>query len=185
MVGHRLLLARRFGVEVDDHQPDRRIETGQNPVRGDERRRQRLHERLPFQIDHRVRRPYRQFADEDPDARVAFRVVRGPQQSWYPVEERHTFPLRPGVIAGCHAVDRQRTELVEHRRGHAAAAGGILDVDDHRVDAVAVDQLRQQARQGAAPRLADHIADKEEAGHQRAYSIDRDSRITVTLIWPG
>jgi len=45
-------------------------------------------------------------------------------------------------------------------------------------------QPRQQVAQRAPPRLADDVADEQEL-HQRAYSTERVSRITVTLICPG
>ena len=41
----------------------------------------------------------------------------------------------------------------------------------------------EQAPEDATARLADHVADEEQS--HRAYSIERVSRMTVTLIWPG
>src|SRR4029077_9759107 len=67
---------------------------------------------------------------------------------------------------------------------------GVLDVHDREVDFVAVDDSRQRLVQRAPPGRAHDVADEENvhpsaSSAQRAYSTERVSRITVTLIWPG
>ncbi len=76
------------------------------------------------------------------------------------------------------------SRLLEDLGGDADAPGGVLEVEDRVVDPVLLDELREEALSGSPARAADDVADEEQPRH-RAYSIDRVSRITVTLISPG
>jgi hypothetical protein len=78
------------------------------------------------------------------------------------VEERDPLLLVPDVVAGGEAIDGQAIQLRQHVGGHPEAAGGVLDVDHHVVEAVAVDQPGDQILDGPAPRPAHDVADEEQ-----------------------
>ena len=65
-----------------------------------------------------------------------------PQQPGLLGQHLDTLFLVPDVVAAGEAIDRQVTELGHDLWRHAKSAGGILDVDDHIVEAPPVDQLR-------------------------------------------
>ena len=111
-------------------------------------------------------------------------------------------------------VDAGRQEAVRGRRRQAHAAGHVLAVGGHEVDAALLAQLAEDRFDGDPAGLADHVADHQDAAGARrpravavgriaqaspadrpghalvagsyfAYSTARVSRMTVTLIWPG
>jgi hypothetical protein len=54
-------------------------------------------------------------------------------------------------------------ELLVDRLGDAEAAGGVLAVDDDKVERPVADEAGQMLRQNGAPRLADHVTDEKNA----------------------
>jgi hypothetical protein len=114
-------------------------------------------------------------------ARVALRVVGGPQQRGVRVEQRHPLLLVPDVVARGPDIDREPVELLEHLGGDAEAAGDVLGVGDDEVDPLAIHQALDVSLDGASPRAAHDVADEQDPNHL-AYSTARVSRITVTLI---
>ena len=62
-------------------------------------------------------------------------------------------------------------------------AGRILEVQDGVIDTVLIDQRTELVPNDTSARLADYITDEQQSHF--AYSIDRVSLITVTLICPG
>jgi hypothetical protein len=115
------------------------------------------------------------------------------------------------VVAGRDDVDAGRQQRLRDRDRQSHAAGEVLAVRGHEVDAALLSQRGQQLLDGDAARLADDVADDEDparAGRSwrvavrrvpqsrapdgrfaggavrgyLAYSTARVSRITVTLI---
>jgi hypothetical protein len=157
-----LLFAGGLGVEVDQDDVDVRRQRGEEAVGDAEGRVHLLHEHLPLEVDRRHADPRRRLAEVDAASRIAVGIVGRAQQPGLAVEERKPLLLVPDVIAGSEAVDRQVGELGKHLGVDAETAGGVLDVDDDVVDAMVVDQARQQPLHGSTARLADHVADEEE-----------------------
>ena len=87
------------------------------------------------------------------------------------------------MVSARQDVDAHRQDVVGKRRGDAAAGGGVLGVDDGKIDIMRRLQVGEPSRQDAASRLADDVADEQEL--HRAKPTARVSRITVTLISPG
>jgi hypothetical protein len=100
------------------------------------------------------------------------------------VEQGHPLLLVPDVVAGGPHVHRADLELGEDLGGDAEAAGRVLDVGDHEVDPLAVDELLEVVGHRLAAGRPHDVADEQQSGHL-AYSTARVSRITVTLICPG
>jgi len=126
------------------------------------------------------------FIDEclTPDPGVAFGVVGRPQQPVFVVEVRLRLHAIPDVIARRHDVGTPAKERVSHFSRATETGGRVFHVDDSHVRAELLFESRQHVIGRPPTRFAYHISDEEDmdAAHQRAYSTDRVSRITVTLI---
>jgi hypothetical protein len=115
------------------------------------------------------------------------------------------------VVARGDDVDAAAEEDLGGCDGQPEAAGEVLAVGRDEVDPPFRPEVRQDPLEGQPARLADDVADEEDAAGSRwtrgiavgrvaepgppdgavaepgyfAYSTARVSRITVTLIWPG
>ena len=120
-------------------------------------------------------------------------VVRS-QDPLVAVEGRQDLLLVPDVIARGDDIHARPVERLGGGRGEAHPSGQVLAVGGDEVHAVEIPQAGELPLDGLAARPADHVADHQDpAGAARprvghayfAYSTERVSRITVTLIWPG
>ena len=176
MVGERLLLACRLGVDVDEDRVDDLAQRRcfERTV-GD---REGIVERVHVQPAHEV-------DDEDAGAAPgldhggaaagrAGREVRRAHEPRLALDEDERLALIPGMIAERHGVGAGHQDLVADRLGDAEAAGGVLAVDDDAIEPPALAQRRQPRRDGAAPGPSDDIAEEEEA-HSRVNQLPQAS----------
>ena len=88
--------------------------------------------------------------------------MTGPQQPGLDADVADRFLLVPDVIAGRHHVDAVREQVVADLARDAEAAGGVLGVDDHEVDAVPAHNRVEPGAHQIAPGAPDDIADKQD-----------------------
>lgn len=79
-----------------------------------------------------------------------------------PLAEDHRFLLVPDVVAGGHHVGAGVDRLEEDVFGDAEAAGGVLAVDDDKVELEVADQSRKPLPDRRTARLAHHISQKQK-----------------------
>src|SRR2546421_274807 len=126
---------------------------------------------LTVHADHGVPRPHHsQVGDEgcavgqNPGIRGRD-VGMGPEYEAGPaVQAGQHLPLVPDVVARGQHVDSQAEEVVGDPGGQAEAAGRVLPVGHHQVQAILLAELRQEASDGVASRPADDVPDGEH-GH--------------------
>ena len=95
------------------------------------------HEDAAHQVEHADRFAGARPADIAAAARRAGREVARPQQLRLARDVVEDFLLVPHMIAGGHHVDAVAEDRVGDVAGHAEAGGGVLDVGDDEVDALA------------------------------------------------
>ena len=194
-----VLLARDLAVEVD--QAHRRQGVGalvEQAVGVGERVLDRDHVGAALEVEDRDVRAVGRLVDAPAAARHAVgAVVVGPQDPL--VASRAPGRSRACPRCGCPDVMTSTPAAKSaggRRRGEAHAAGEVLAVGGHEVDARRGAQPGRIALDGLAPRLPDDVADHQDPAGRAAragrspspyfaYSTDRVSRMTVTLIWPG
>ena len=116
-------------------------------------------------------------------------VIGRAQQAVGVLQVGQDFFVFPDVVAAGEDIHPLVQEEVGHLGGDADAAGGVFAVGHHQVDEIAVHRPGQEFFHRPAARGPDDIADEQDihglTPPQRAYSTDRVSRMTVTLICPG
>ncbi len=70
--------------------------------------------------------------------------------------------LVPDVVSGGDDVGAEVEELFGERGGEAETAGGVLAIDDEKVDGVVVEDVRQVLADDMATGGSEDIADKED-----------------------
>ena len=96
--------------------------------------------------------------------------------------------LGPDVIARREDVHASSQQITCTPRIDPDTSGRILAVGHDKIDSLIGSERREPPCNAAATGLAYHISEKRDAHDsalQRAYSLARSSRITVTLICPG
>jgi len=156
---HRHLLARDFGVEVDDDRvllvvaEDRvdGVEGGAGDAQAD----------ATAEVDH----PHPHPADLDHGvaaARVRLRVVGRPHHPLLRVQPLVGLAVAVDVVAAGDHVGTAAEDVVGGAFGDPHPAGRVLAVDDHQVGFVPLAQGRHRLAQPLPPRAADHVADEED-----------------------
>jgi len=153
---HRHLLARDFGVEVDDHRvllvvvEDRvdGVEGGAGDAEADAAAEVDDPDPHPRDLDHGVAA-----------TGIRLRVVGRADHSLGVFEELVGLAVAVDVVAGGDDVGAGAEEVVGGAFGDPHPAGRVLAVDDHQVRRVALAQLRHRLPQPLAAGAADHIAD--------------------------
>ena len=151
----RVLLGRELAVEVD--QPDRRQRLG-TPRRAGvgvgERVLDRLHVRAALEVDHgdvASRRARRTRPNRVPGRRACRSCAAAARDRR--LEERIDLALVPDVVAARDDVDARRQHRVGGRRREAHAAGHVLAVGGHEVDAARLAQAGQDCSTATRPGL--------------------------------
>ena len=92
-----------------------------------------------------------------PGPRFSGRTIRGSRSIW-----RDQLALVPDMVAHGQDVGTGLEELVGNHGGQPVTAGGVLGVDDDRVERERRPQLRQFGQQHGAAGAPDHIADEQQ-----------------------
>ncbi len=119
------------------------------------------HEHAPLRVDHQHIGAGLGLEQTGAFARRAGRKIDGPQQAVLALDEHQSLALVEHVVASGHHVGAGVEQLGQDRLGDAEAAGGVLAVDHHEVEGVALAQARQLLDDRLAPGPADHIAEKQ------------------------
>ena len=90
-------------------------------------------------------------------------IVERTQQTRLALDEDESFALVPTVVAKRDCIGTRRQQVVANRFGDAEATGGILTVDHHEIEFVALDQVRQQLDHHVAAAAANYVTKKQEA----------------------
>ena len=154
MMGERLFLARRLGVDVDHDGVGDLRRAGRPRARGRPPRRvvERVHEQAAHDVDHqdaRAARGYRSGSRRAP----ACRADSWPGRSRRGCRSMNTSVSRwsqawlPSVMASAPAA----RGFVADALGDAEAAGGVLAVDHHAIEAPALAQGRQALGMAVRP----------------------------------
>ncbi len=163
----RDLLARRLGVEVDEHVVDLAVELAQGHVDVGERRAPGAQEEVAAEV-HDAEADAVALDDAGPVAGLAAQVVVGPQDLPAPVHVVEDLAPVVGVVAERDDVDAGAEQLVGDLRRDAQAARRVLAVDDDERRVVALAQHRQQVEERPLAEPADDVA-HEENGHRRIW----------------
>src|SRR6185369_8542357 len=89
------------------------------------------------------------------------------------------------VVAGRDDVDAGVLQLLRASHVDALATGGVLPVRHDEIERGLASELAEDDRDGAAAGPSDDVAEERDAHGQCAVSLERVSRMTVTLICPG
>ena len=100
-MAHRLLLARRLGMDVDHDRVGRALERAGGKLALDRRERivERVHEHAPHGVDDEDARAVARLDDCGAAARRAGRIIDRPDQERRALDEYQRLPLVPGVVA--------------------------------------------------------------------------------------
>jgi hypothetical protein len=165
MPAHGDLLGGRLGVEVDEDDarllPDGlnfRLEDAERIVNG-------RHEDTSHGVDDRDRHTATRPRDVHAAARRARRHVHRPEEPRLFVKVRQDFLLVPDVVAAGHHVHAVLEEVVGDVRRDAEPGRRVLDVGDHQIDLLMRDQRGEASAHQLPSRLADDVADEQEANH--------------------
>ena len=158
VVRHRHLLARRLGVEVDEHGNVLR-NLGEDSVDRLERTVDGLHEDASLHVDDgelERRRGYKR----PPAARAFGGEVRGPDDALKGANLPGKLLLPPGVVAKRDRIGARIENLLRERRGKARARRAVLGVHDdggkQELAPEALELLRKNSPSGAADDVAYH-----------------------------
>ena len=144
--------------------------------RSDDRERivERRHEDAAHHVDHADRLAGAGASEIAAAARHAGGEVGRAQQLRLPRDVVEDFLLVPDVIAGGHHVDAVAEDRVGDVAGDAESGGGVLDVGDDEVDGVPLDERGEAAPGDLAPRLAEDVADEQDASSGSRSIVDAD-----------
>ena len=162
---HRLLLAGRFAMHVDDDGVGGGLErTGREFVldRG-KRIVERVHEDAAHGVDDQRALAVLGADQRGAAAGRALGIVHRPDQARRALDEDQRLALIPGMIAERDGVGAGVDQFVVDRFGDAEAAGGVLAVDHDEIEFPVGDQLRQALVDRRAPAAAYYIADKKNS----------------------
>ena len=132
------------------------------------------HEDLAHEVQDRVRQahagPRGNGSFVDAMTGQAGLHIRGSQDAACPIvavgrdrgEVVEKLALVPDMIAGGHHVGAEVEQFVGDLRGHAKAAGGVLDVHDGQIDLVGLADVANVLTDDPAPRAAEDVADEED-----------------------
>src|SRR5436190_22366095 len=98
---------------------------------------------------------------------------------------RDDVPVLPDMVARGDHVDTGVLQLLRASDVDAFAAGGVLSVCHDEIDALVAPELTEQDGHRTAARPPHDVAEERDSHAQCAVSLERVSRITVTLICPG
>ncbi len=165
MVRQSQLLAGRLGMDVDDdrlHGAAQRM-AGELGVQGAERVVGQRHEQAAehLQDERRAGRAAVRISATPrpgvPGARLSGRTIRGSRSMW-PISSRWSQTWLPMVEHVGTGVE----ELGGDRGRQPVAAGGVLGVDDDRVQRERRPQLGQLGQEHGTAGAADHVADEQD-----------------------
>ena len=140
MPAHGDFFGCRFGMEVDEDDARLRsqgVDFAQRPANGSS---SGVMKTRPIRLSTPTGSPVRVRAEVAAAARHAGGEVRRAKQLRLPSDVVEHFLLVPDVIARRHHVDAVVEDGVGDVAGDAEAGRGVLDVGDHEVDAVALDE---------------------------------------------
>ena len=164
MPAHRELLARRFGVPVEDAHLRRALaQLFQEQVERAERVVLLGHEHATYGVCDE--RPFR---DRPAASRIPRRKVERPHAEVQRIDLLEEDALIPHVVAVRDDVRARFTELGRDLAGEPAAARCVLAVDDREVDPALGTDLWNERRHGLPSGFADDIADEENPHLSRA-----------------
>src|SRR6516165_12751874 len=146
---HRLFLAGRLAVKVDDD--------------GGERIIQRIHENAPHRVDDQCARAIFGLDHRRAAARRARGIVDRADELRRALDEDKRLFLIPGVIAERDRIDAGVDELPVYRLGNAEAAGGILAIGDDEIEFPIANEIRQALVDKGTAAASDNVADKKDA----------------------
>ena len=174
VAAHRDLLARRLGVEVDEHHgrllawPRRRaaaaISNGLQAGSGWTNSR-------PIRLTTATRVPSRASTTVEPRPGLRGEVVGRPHDARLAIEIGAESPLVPGVVAERDAVDAAREDAIGEPVGDAGAVGGVLAVGDHEVELELLAQARHERLDRFASGPAEDVRDEQQPHRGRSYGI--------------
>jgi len=157
----RDLLARRLGVEVDEHVVDATVELVEGAVDLGERRPARAQEHVAREV-HDAEPHAATLHDARAVAGLAAQVVVRAQDLRAIVEVAEDLAAMVGVVAERDDVGAGPEQHVGDLRRDAEAARGVLAVDDDERRIVALAQLGQQPQQRALADRSDDVADEQD-----------------------
>src|SRR5688572_3908131 len=144
MPAHRDLLARRFGVPIEEA-----VEGAERVVGG-------RHERPSDRVHHK------NVLDHDPpSSRIAGREVDRPDREREQLDVVEELALVPDVVPVRDHVRAGGIELARDVGRETRAARGVLTVHDREVDPIFLPELRQERLDRVAPRTTNDVANKQ------------------------
>src|SRR5213594_3624145 len=186
---HGHLLGGRFGVHVHDHGPRLLLDRLDLVPDDPERAVHRGHGYSPHHLHHPDFLTRGGRHHDAAEARHSLGIVGGPQEPGLVLDVVDDLLLVPDVIAAREHVHTRREQLPRHVRRDAEPTRGVFRVGDDTGHSAFADEPRHLPGHGLAPRLADDVADEENFHAPLpvylAMSVNRLSRMIVTLIWPG
>src|SRR5687768_11478464 len=172
MPAHRDLLARRFGVPIEN--ADARgvaAELIEEAVEGAERVVGGRHERPSDRVHHK------NVLDHDPpSSRIAGREVDRPDREREQLDVVEELALVPDVVPVRDHVRAGGIELARDVGREPRAARGVLTVHDREVDPIFLADLREERLDRVAPRTTNDVANKQDL--QGGSSETRGTRTT-------
>ena len=182
-MSHRLLLARRLGVEIHDDSVGlfvQRAGFDQIARRGEGIVEIGGHEDPAHDIGDENTRAVARLVKARTAPRRALRIVERPQEGRLVGGEMQGFALIPDVIARRHHIGAGFERCSKDILGDAETAGGVLPVHHDEIEPVILDQIRQSLEYGMAARAAHHVAQKQKSHQPRAsfavFSLSRPER---------
>ena len=121
------------------------------------------HEHAAHHVDHADRHIVPGAGEVAPVAGCAGRVISGAEQPRLGADVLERFLLVPDVIPGGHHVDAPIEQLVADLARDAEAGRGVLDVGNHQVGVMMLDDAAQAVTDEIAARPADDVADEQQA----------------------
>ncbi len=174
VMAHRLLLAGRLGMDVDDDGvggiPERAggklaLQRGEGVV-------ERVHEQAAHDVDDEDAGAVARLDERRAAAGRAGGKIDRTQQLRRALNEDQRLLLVPGMIAAGHRVGAGIDELLVDRLGDAEAAGRVFTVDGDEVELPVPHQPRQPLQHCRTPAAADHVADEEKPHASRRPQVD-------------
>lgn len=141
MIAHCDLLARGFGVEIDDYDVGLLSDAPEYGVDGIVRTISRFHKKTANQSDHSHYRSLAGFVKGDTFAGRVLGEVRRPDDVVGGFERLNYVPLAVGVISQRDQIHSGTQQLFVNLRRQPRSPGGVLGVGYHAVDVHLADQL--------------------------------------------
>ena len=173
-MSHRLLLACRLGVDVDDDRIGGLLERTCRKLALDRGKRiiERVHEDAAHGVDDQDARAVLGFDQRDPTAGRAGGEVDRTKQLGRAFDENQRLLLVPGMIAAGNRVGAGVDELLVDRLGDTEAAGGILAIHRDEIEPPVPHQPGQALEQHGAPAASHDVADEQDTHALRGPAID-------------